>query len=164
MDTHTIHFSLALLAAGFWVPAGIWLMLNRHALTVLASIPVQDDHPLPTVSIVIPARNEERNLEQALESVLALDYPDLEIIVVNDRSTDGTGAILEKMAERDPRLTVVTMAPTCRPAGSESRTRYTGEHKKPKANSSCSPTRISCFIRPRSEKPWRTCRRTDSIM
>ena len=93
MDTHTIHFSLAMLAAGFWVPAGIWLMLNRHALTVLASVPVQDDHPLPTISIVIPARNEEWNLEQALESVLALDYPDLEIIVVNDRSTDGTGVI-----------------------------------------------------------------------
>ena len=110
MDTHTIHFGLAMLAAGFWVPAGIWLMLNRHALTVLASVPVPDDQPLPTVSVVIPARNEERNLEQALESVLALDYPDLEIIVVNDRSTDGTGEILEKMAEKDPRLTVVTMA------------------------------------------------------
>ncbi len=110
MDTYTIHLNLAMLAAGFWVPAGIWLMLNRHALTVLASIPVQDDHPFPTVSIVIPARNEERNLEQALESVLALDYPDLEIIVVNDRSTDGTGEILEKMAKRDPRLTVVPIA------------------------------------------------------
>ena len=108
MDTHTIHFSLAILAAGFWVPAGIWLMLNRHALTVLASVPVEDEDLLPTVSIVIPARDEERNLEQALESVLALDYPDLEIIVVNDRSTDGTGAILEKLAERDTRLTVVT--------------------------------------------------------
>lgn len=108
MDIHTIHFSLAILAAGFWVPAGIWLMLNRHAFTVLASVPVEDDHPFPVVSIVIPARNEERNLEQALESVLALDYPDLEIIVVNDRSTDGTEAILEKMAEQDPRLTVVT--------------------------------------------------------
>ena len=58
---------------------------------------------------MIPARNEERNLEQALESVLALDYPDLEIIVVNDRSTDRTGAILEKMAEQDSRLTVVTI-------------------------------------------------------
>ena len=92
MDTHTIHFGLAMLAAGFWVPAGIWLMLNRHALTVLASIPVEDDQPLPTVSVVIPARNEERNLEQALESVLALDYPDLEMITVNDRSTDRTGA------------------------------------------------------------------------
>ena len=109
MDTHTIHFSLAILAAGFWVPVGIWLMLNRHALTVLESIPVEEHQPLPPVSIVIPARNEERNLEQALGSVLALDYPGLEIIVVNDRSTDGTGAILEKLAKQDPRLTVVTI-------------------------------------------------------
>ena len=109
MDTYSIHFSLAMLAAGFWVPAGIWLMSKRHALTVLASVPVKDDRPLPPVSVVIPARNEERNLEQALESVLALDYPDLEIIVVNDRSTDRTEAILEKMAERDPRLNVVTI-------------------------------------------------------
>ncbi len=109
MDIHTIQYSLAILAAGFWVPAGIWLMLNRHALTVLASVPVHDGHPLPAVSIVIPARNEERNLEQALESVLTLDYPNLETIVVNDRSTDRTGTILEKMADRDPRLTVVTI-------------------------------------------------------
>ena len=109
MDTHTIHFSLAILAAGFWVPAGIWLMSKRHAFTVLASVPVEDDHSLPAVSIVIPARNEERNLEQALESVLALDYPDLEIIVVDDRSTDRTGEILEKMSEQDSRLTVVTI-------------------------------------------------------
>lgn len=109
MDTHTFHFTLAMLAAGFWVPAGIWLMLNRHALTVLASVPVDDGHPFTAVSIVIPARNEERNLEQALESVLALDYPDLEFIVVNDRSTDRTGTILEKMAEQDPRLSVITI-------------------------------------------------------
>ena len=109
MDTYTIHFSLAMLAAGFWVPAGIWLMLNRHALAVLESVAVEDEHPLPAVSVVIPARNEERNLEQALESVLALDYSDLEIIVINDRSTDATGAILEEMAERDPHLTVVTI-------------------------------------------------------
>ena len=109
MDTHTIHFSLAMLAAGFWVPVGIWLMINRHALTVLEPIPVEEHQPFPPVSIVIPARNEERNLEQALESVLALDYPGLGIIVVNDRSTDGTGAILEKLAKQDPRLTVVTI-------------------------------------------------------
>ena len=109
MDTHTIHLSLAMLAAGFWVPAGIWLMFNRHALTVLESVPVEDEHSLPAVSIVIPARNEERSLEQALESVLALDYPDIEFIVVNDRSTDRTGMILEKIAERDARLNVVTI-------------------------------------------------------
>ena len=98
-----------MLAAGFWVPAGIWLMSKRNAFTVLASVSVKDEDSLPAVSVVIPARNEERNLEQALQSVLALDYPDLEIIVVNDRSTDTTGAILARMAERDPRLTVVTI-------------------------------------------------------
>ena len=110
METHDIHLSLAMLAAGFWVPAGIWLMSKRNAFTVLASVSVKDEDSLPAVSVVIPARNEERNLEQALQSVLALDYPDLEIIVVNDRSTDGTGSILEKMAARDARLAVVTIA------------------------------------------------------
>ncbi|MCY3955744.1 MAG: glycosyltransferase [Nitrospira sp.] len=109
MDTHTIHLSLAILAAGFWVPAGIWLMSKRHALTVLASVSVKDEDALPAVSVVIPARNEERNLEHALQSVLALDYPDLEIIVVNDRSTDATGAILARMLGRDARLAVVTI-------------------------------------------------------
>ena len=84
-------------------------MTKRHAFTVLASVSVRDEDSLPAVSVVIPARNEERNLEQALQSVLALDYPDLEIIVVNDRSTDDTGAILAKMLERDARLAVVTI-------------------------------------------------------
>jgi cellulose synthase/poly-beta-1,6-N-acetylglucosamine synthase-like glycosyltransferase len=63
--------------------------------------------PLPRVSIVIPARNEERNLEEALRSVLALDYDDLEIDVVDDRSTDRTGEILDRMAAAEPRLRVV---------------------------------------------------------
>jgi len=63
--------------------------------------------PLPRVSIVIPARNEERNLEEALRSVLALDYDNLEIDIVDDRSTDRTGEILDRMAAADPRLRVV---------------------------------------------------------
>ncbi|HEY4593641.1 MAG TPA: glycosyltransferase [Thermoanaerobaculia bacterium] len=63
--------------------------------------------PLPRVSIVIPARNEERNLEEALRSILALDYDNLEIDVVDDRSTDRTGEILDRMALADPRLRIV---------------------------------------------------------
>lgn len=63
--------------------------------------------PLPRVSIVIPARNEERNLEEALRSILALDYDNLEIDVVDDRSTDRTGEILDRMAAADPRLRIV---------------------------------------------------------
>ena len=96
METNTINLFIAILAAGFWVPVGILLVLKRHALRVLKTVPVEENQPMPSISIVIPARNEERNLEHALQSVLGLDYPDLEIMVVNDRSTDGTGDILEK--------------------------------------------------------------------
>ena len=63
--------------------------------------------PFPKVSIVIPARNEERGVAAAVGSQLAQDYPDFEVIVVNDRSTDATCGILETLARADPRLRVV---------------------------------------------------------
>lgn len=63
---------------------------------------------LPLVSILVPARNEEdRVLREAIGSMLAQDYPNIEIIVVNDRSTDRTQEILEELAARDSRLRVV---------------------------------------------------------
>jgi cellulose synthase/poly-beta-1,6-N-acetylglucosamine synthase-like glycosyltransferase len=49
----------------------------------------------PRVSIIVPARNEEDIIEQALSTLLALDYNNYEVIAVNDRSTDRTGAILD---------------------------------------------------------------------
>ena len=52
---------------------------------------------LPKLSVVIPARNEERKLEGALRTVLGQDYPHLEAILVNDRSTDGTGRTMERL-------------------------------------------------------------------
>lgn len=52
---------------------------------------------LPKLSVVIPARNEERKLEGALRTVLGQDYPHLEAILVNDRSTDGTGRTMEHL-------------------------------------------------------------------
>jgi glycosyltransferase involved in cell wall biosynthesis len=107
MEADTINLSIAILAAGFWVPVGLFLIMKRHALKVLASLDVGQTQTLPKVTAVIPARNEERNLKQALQSVLRLDYPDLHIVVVNDRSTDGTAAILENMAKQDQRLTRV---------------------------------------------------------
>jgi glycosyltransferase involved in cell wall biosynthesis len=59
--------------------------------------------------VVIPARNEERKIKAALQSVLRQDYPNLEFIVLNDRSTDQTGAILAGMAAADGRLRVVNI-------------------------------------------------------
>jgi glycosyltransferase involved in cell wall biosynthesis len=54
----------------------------------------------PRVSIIVPARNEEDDVEQTLNSLLELDYDNYEVIAVNDRSTDHTGEIMEKIAAR----------------------------------------------------------------
>jgi glycosyltransferase involved in cell wall biosynthesis len=59
----------------------------------------------PLVSIIVPARDEERAIEATVRALLAQDYPFLELIVVNDRSTDATGTILASID--DPRLTVI---------------------------------------------------------
>jgi len=52
----------------------------------------------PRVSIIVPARNEQETIEQALGSLLALDYDNYEVIAVDDRSDDRTGEIMERVA------------------------------------------------------------------
>ncbi len=56
----------------------------------------------PRVSIIVPARNEERDIEQSLTTLLELDYGNYEVIAVNDRSTDRTGEIMERLAQTFP--------------------------------------------------------------
>ncbi|MEW6241024.1 MAG: glycosyltransferase family A protein, partial [Chloroflexota bacterium] len=57
--------------------------------------------PHPLISICVPARNEERNIRRCIESLLAQTYPNFEIIVVDDRSTDSTLQILEGLRSDD---------------------------------------------------------------
>lgn len=58
----------------------------------------------PRVSIIVPACNEEETIETAMLSLVQQDYGPFEIVVINDRSTDRTGAILEKLAAQYPRI------------------------------------------------------------
>lgn len=58
----------------------------------------------PKVSVVIPACNEGETIESALDSMLNIDYPNLEIILVNDRSNDQTGQIIDQLSLVDPRI------------------------------------------------------------
>jgi glycosyltransferase involved in cell wall biosynthesis len=64
----------------------------------------------PPLSLIAAARNEAKGIEAAVTSLVRLDYPALQIIVVNDRSTDETGAILKRLARQHARLTIVEIA------------------------------------------------------
>jgi chlorobactene glucosyltransferase len=72
----------------------------------LKSVPPGDGE-WPFVSIIVPARNEERNLPTLLPSLLGQHYPNFEVIVIDDQSTDRTPQILDAWAARDPRLRVI---------------------------------------------------------
>ena len=54
----------------------------------------------PRVSIIVPARNESEDIEDALTRLFSLDYDNYEVIAINDRSTDGTGVIMDRVASR----------------------------------------------------------------
>ncbi|MEM9292482.1 MAG: glycosyltransferase family 2 protein [Acidobacteriota bacterium] len=61
----------------------------------------------PRLVAVVPARDEEAAIEAALRTFLDQDLQGMEVVVVNDRSSDGTGALLAALAQEEPRLTVV---------------------------------------------------------
>ena len=61
----------------------------------------------PRVSLLVPARNEARNIEACAHGLLNQDYPDFEVIILDDESSDGTGEILERLAAQHSRLRVI---------------------------------------------------------
>jgi chlorobactene glucosyltransferase len=94
-----------------WVLTPVVVLLRaRHSLS-LDDVPDAPPADAPRVSVVIPARNESRNIERCARSVLAAKYPNFEVIVVDDHSTDGTGDIARRIAADDSRLRVVDAPP-----------------------------------------------------
>ncbi len=66
----------------------------------------------PMVSVLIPARNEERSIASCVRSIIEQDYPSFEVLVLDDQSSDGTRAILESMAISFPMLRILHGEPT----------------------------------------------------
>jgi chlorobactene glucosyltransferase len=94
-----------------WVlPPVVVLARATHSLS-LDDVPDVPPPDAPRVSIIIPARNESRNIERCARSVLGAAYPNFEVIVVDDHSTDGTGDIARRVAAEDSRLRVVEAPP-----------------------------------------------------
>lgn len=84
----------------------LWLLYGARKLSRIKkdSREGQANPELPSLTIVVPARNEEKTLGVGLRSLLQLTYPNLEIIVVNDRSTDDTARVLAEFQKQDSRL------------------------------------------------------------
>ncbi len=109
------HWVLGLLLGAVWLHRLLDTALGMRRVADI-SRPEWDCLPpggnWPSVSIIVPARNEEEHIEEALSSKLRLEYDNYEVLAVNDRSGDSTGAILDRVAARKsgddkPRLRVL---------------------------------------------------------
>src|SRR5258708_24793676 len=93
--------------AFFWLSHGLRVAIGAAQLPWLRDHSPAQNEDCPSVSVLFAARDEEQKLPEALGTLLQLDYPKLEIVAVDDRSSDETGKILDDAAKRDPRLKVV---------------------------------------------------------
>lgn len=87
----------------------IVLINGYHRLRTLGTVEKRAGEDQPLVSIVVPACNEQDTLAPALRSLCDQDYANVEIIVVNDRSTDRTGQVIEAIRNEHPGITAVTL-------------------------------------------------------
>ncbi len=97
ISTFALLFSLAVT---YWIH-------NQYQLDVQVDPHQIPSLPLPLISVIIPARNEARNIAASVKGLLRQTYPNIELIVIDDRSTDATPQILEALASEDPRLSII---------------------------------------------------------
>ncbi len=96
--------------AWYWWFLSFWLLYCAVENALLFSKPPRADRfrkKWPKVSILVPARNEKERIEPCLKTLLALDHPNYEVIVLDDRSTDGTFNLVQRYARRNACLKVI---------------------------------------------------------
>jgi glycosyltransferase involved in cell wall biosynthesis len=100
----TLYSILGPMAWGFY---NVALEAGRRKMVLMKRPP----HPIkgepPTVSILIPAKDEGERIRDCLKSALKQDYPAFDVIAIDDRSTDNTGAVMDQVAQADSRLHVM---------------------------------------------------------
>ena len=108
-----INYTLVAILIGV---SATWIVLIKSMLRTFSESPLLDkfekkEHEKQKVSVILPARNEERFIEKCLDSLVKQDYDDYEIIAINDSSNDSTGDIIKKYSERSPKVIFVDAKP-----------------------------------------------------
>lgn len=98
---------LALCTVVLWGVAAASVARGTRRLVRLRDVAPRPPESLPSLTAVVPARNEEEEIEESLRSLLAQEYGRLEVVAVDDRSEDATGRILDALAEAHPGLRVL---------------------------------------------------------
>lgn len=90
-------------AAAVWVASAVRFALSRETSAADAFYDIPDDQ-LPPITVLLPAYCEERTIGAALDALRTVDYPDLEVIAIDDGSPDGTARVVMDRMPADPRL------------------------------------------------------------
>lgn len=113
----SIFIAYLLLGPFCWAMFLFGMFKGRKRLSLLHRPAFALPDRAPSATVLIPIKDEAQQIRASLQSVMALDYPNVQFIAIDDRSTDGTGAILDEIASRDPRLHVIHVKPNELPAG-----------------------------------------------
>jgi biofilm PGA synthesis N-glycosyltransferase PgaC len=97
-------FFYPLFMAVYWITGSLLFFFRWEGQR---TAPVLKEHPL--VALLVPCHNEETSVRDVIHQIAANQYPNFEIVAINDGSTDQTGAILDELASRIPQLKVVTL-------------------------------------------------------
>lgn len=104
---HLLLIAYIVVALAYWLVVIYALLRTARAMPLLSDLTPPEPRRWPALSVIVAACNEADHLEAAVRTLLLEDYPDLQIILVDDRSTDATGEILDRLAAQDNRTKVL---------------------------------------------------------
>lgn len=104
---HLLLIAYLAVALAYWLWVIYALLRTARAMPLLSDLTPAEPQRWPALSVIVAACNEADHLEAAVRTLLEEDYPDLQIILVDDRSTDATGEILDRLAAEDNRAKVL---------------------------------------------------------